>query len=170
MALKKVVNVFFLKVLWPSFLVPRGQKKTLHCFLCNGFFVTMSIVQRRVHKLYGFDRIRFLEEMFKACSRGKCSKKVSFFFGTPCILHFYSIINPSIIYNVYNVHVMLILSIKRIRFILSSEHILQAHNYVSKSTWLNWRHFSMLYLLTNSLPSVLMLDKIWLVELKIVCF
>ena len=79
-------------------------------------------------------------------------------------------INPSTIYNVYNVHVLLILSIKGIRFILSSEDILQAHNYASKSIWLNWRHFLMLFLLTNSLPSVLMLDKIWLEIFKTVCF
>ena len=40
-------------------------------------------------------------------------------------------INLSVIYNVYYVHVM---SIKGKRFILESEHILQAHNYALKST------------------------------------
>ena len=53
---------------------------------------------------------------------------------SPYITYFHCMINPSIIYNVYNVHVMLILSIKGERLILNSEHILQAQNYFSRST------------------------------------
>ena len=85
------------------------------------------------------------------------------------IIHFYSIIDPSIIYNLYNVHVILILSTYRIMIIVSI-FPLKSNNHVSKSTWLNWRHFSMLFLLKNSLPSVFKMDKIWLMIFKIVCF
>ena len=39
---------------------------------------------------------------------------------------------------------------------------LQAHTCVSKSVLFNWKHFSILYLLTHTLPSFFMFDKIYM--------
>ena len=62
--------------------------------------------------------------------------------------NFYSMINPSVIYNVYNVLGALILSILVIVFTLSICS-LQGHACVSTSNWLYWRYFPILHLLKS---------------------